>query len=125
MTQFLMRLCRRQPTRASVRRWRVAPHGRRAQLAPAHLADLEDTAPLRARLDLPSLDKLRWRLDVIISSSSLQLVLRPQLTVQCTLSDGSVHAFHVGKQQLNELRYTTARCLKAMDDLEARLPALP
>jgi len=93
----------------------------RARLAPAQLADLEDDSELRARLDVPTLDDLRWRLDVIISSSSVQVVLRPQLTLQCTLSDGSVHAFHVSKQQFNELRYTVARCLKEMDDVETRL----
>jgi hypothetical protein len=95
---------------------RCLHRGRRARLAPAQLADLEDDSELRARLDVPTLDDLRWRLDVIISSSSVQVVLRPQLTLQCTLSDGSVHAFHVSKQQFNELRYTVARCLKEMDD---------
>ena len=97
----------------------------RSHLAPAQLADLESDSDLRDRLDLPTLDDLRWRLDVIISSGSLQVVLRPQLTLHCTLSDGTVHAFHVSKQQFNELRYTAARCLKAMDDVESRLPALP
>ena len=102
-----------------------ARFGRRARLAPSQLVDLEDDAELRGRLDMPTLDELRWRLDVIISSSSVQVVLRPQLTVQCTLSDGSVHAFYVSKQQFNELRYTAARCLKEVEDLEARMPALP
>ena len=97
----------------------------RAQLAPSQLSDLEDDAELRARLDLPTLDDLRWRLDVIISSSDVQVVLRPHLTLQCTLSDGSVHAFHVSKQRFNELRFTAARCLKEMEDVESRLPALP
>ena len=93
----------------------------RARLAPAQLGDLADDAELRGRLDLPTLDDLRWRLDVIISSSSVQVVMRPQLTVQCTLSDGSVHAFHVSKQRFNELRYTVARCLKEMEDVESRM----
>ena len=97
----------------------------RAQLAPSQLTDLDDAAALRARLDAPTLDDLRWRLDVIISSSSLQVVLRPQLTLQCTLSDGTIHAFHVTKQQLSELRFVAARCLKEMDDVETRLPAMP
>ena len=88
----------------------------RAQLAPAHLTQLEDDTALRGRLDLPTLDDLRWRLDVVISSSVLQVVLRPQLTMQCALSDGSTHAFHVSKQQFNDLRYTAARCLKEMED---------
>lgn len=72
---------------------------------------------------LPSLEDLRWRLDVIISTSSLHRVLRPQLTMQCALSDGSTHAFHVSKQRFHELRYTAAKMLKDAQDLEARLPA--
>ena len=51
-------------------------------------------------------------------------MLRPELTMQCTLSDGKVHAFHVSKQRFNELRFNVAKCLKEMQDLEARLPAL-
>ena len=35
---------------------------------------------------------------VSISSSDLHRVLRPHLTLQCELSDGSTHAFHASKQ---------------------------
>jgi len=71
---------------------------------------------------LPTLEALRWRLDVCISTSSLHRVLRPQLTMSCTLGDGSLHAFHVSKQRFNELRFTAAKCLKEMQDMENRLP---
>ena len=71
---------------------------------------------------LPMLDALRWRLDVCISTSSLHRVLRPQLTMQCMLSNGEVHCFHVSKQRFSELRFTVAKCLKELQDLEARLP---
>lgn len=74
---------------------------------------------------LPTLDDLRWRLDVTISTSTLHRVLRPQLTLQTTLSDGSVQAFHANRQRFNELRYVAAKCLKEIEDLETRLPALP
>lgn len=73
---------------------------------------------------LPTLDSLRWRLDVTISTSSLHRVLRPQLTMQCALSDGSEHAFHISKQRFNELRYTAAKLLKDMEDVEARMPSM-
>mmetsp|Transcript_1715 Transcript_1715/g.4816 ORF Transcript_1715/g.4816 Transcript_1715/m.4816 type:complete len:232 (+) Transcript_1715:59-754(+) len=73
---------------------------------------------------LPTLDALRWRLDVTISTSSLHRVLRPALTMQTTLSDGSVHAFHVPKQRFNELRYTAAKLLKEMQTLDARMPSI-
>lgn len=73
---------------------------------------------------LPTVDSLRWRLDVTISTSSLHRVLRPALTMQTTLSDGSAHAFHVSKQRFNELRYTVAKLLKDMQTLEARIPSI-
>ena len=43
--------------------------------------------------------------------------------MQCALSDGSQHAFHVSRQRFNELRYTAAKLLKDMQDLEARMPS--
>jgi len=73
---------------------------------------------------LPTLEALRWRLDVTISTSSLHRVLRPALTMQTTLSDGSTHAFHVSKQRFNELRYAAAKLLKDMQALEARMPSI-
>ena len=72
---------------------------------------------------LPDLRDLRWRLDVIISTSGLHRVLRPQLTMQCSLSDGTQHAFNVSKPQFHQLRYTAAKLRKDMQDLEARMPA--
>jgi hypothetical protein len=64
--------------------------GRRAQLALASAA--VDTS------QLPTLDSMRWRLDVAISTSALHRVLRPHLTMQCALSDGTGQTFHVSKQ---------------------------
>ena len=72
-------------------------------------------------LGLPSLDELRWRLDVSISSGALHRVMRPELTMRCALSDGAEHTFHVPRERLQELRYTAAKLLKDMKDLEMRL----
>ena len=55
----------------------------------------------------------------------MKVKITPQLTMQTTLSDGSVRAFHVSRQRFNELRFTAAKCLKEMQDLESRLPAQP
>lgn len=77
---------------------------------------------LAAASALPSLENIRWRLDISISTSSLHRVLRPALTMQIELTNGEVHAFHVSKQRFNELRYTAARLLKDMQTLEARMP---
>lgn len=73
---------------------------------------------------LSKLSSLRWRLDVTISTSALHRVLRPALTMQATLSDGSAYAFHVSKQRFNELRYTAAKLLKDMQSLDARVPTI-
>ena len=51
-------------------------------------------------------------------------VLRPELTMQCQLSDRSVHSFHVSKQHFNELRHTAAQLLKEVHEAEARLPQI-
>lgn len=73
---------------------------------------------------LPTIDELRWRLDVAISTSSLHRVLRPELTMHCELSDQRTRAFHVSKPRFNQLRYTAAHLLKEMQDLESKLPPL-
>ncbi len=57
-----------------------------------------------------------------ISTNSLHRVLRPHLTLQCRLTDGAVHTFGVSRERFHELRYTVARLLKEMQDLESRLP---
>ena len=72
-------------------------------------------------VSLPTLDELRWRLDVSISSGALHRVMRPELTMRCALSDGAEHTFHVPRERLQELRYTAAKLLKDMKDLEMRL----
>ena len=87
----------------------------RASLVPS---ELEGAAAL------PTLDALRWRLDVSISTSSLHRVLRPHLTLQTDLSDGTSHAFYASKERFDELRYTVARLINDMQGAEARLPPL-
>jgi hypothetical protein len=72
----------------------------------------------------PSFADLQWRLDVAISSSAVGKVLRPHLTMQCSLDDGSETTFAVSKESFNELRFTVAKLLKECQDLEARLPPM-
>ena len=59
-----------------------------------------------------------------ISTSSLHRVLRPHLTLQADLADGSSHAFHASKPRFDELRYTCAKLLTDMQAAEVRLPAM-
>ena len=61
---------------------------------------------------------------VSISTSSLHRVLRPHLTLQTDLSDGTSHCFYASKERFDELRYTVARLINDMQGAEARLPPL-
>ena len=77
----------------------------------------------------PHIDELRWRVDVTISTTVLSRVMRPALLLQFTLSDGSIKTIEVSAEQLQDMRYDVAVCLKAMQELETssrlfnRLPA--
>ncbi|XP_010897776.1 COMM domain-containing protein 5 [Esox lucius] len=69
---------------------------------------------------LPSVEDLRWRVDVAISTSSLARALQPSILMQMKLSDGSAHRFEVSVSKFQELRYNVALILKEMNDLEKR-----
>ncbi|KAJ3588294.1 hypothetical protein NHX12_011887 [Muraenolepis orangiensis] len=69
---------------------------------------------------LPTLDDLRWRVDVTISTSSLLRALQPLVLMEMKLSDGSVQQFEVPVSKFQELRYNVALILKEMNHLEKR-----
>ncbi|KAF7707199.1 COMM domain-containing protein 5 [Silurus meridionalis] len=69
---------------------------------------------------LPKLEKLRWRVDVAISTSSLSRALQPSILMQLKLSDGNLHQFEVPMSKFQELRYNVTLILKEMNDLEKR-----
>ncbi|CAL8268192.1 unnamed protein product [Boreogadus saida] len=69
---------------------------------------------------LPTLDELRWRVDVTISTSSLARALQPSVLMQIKLSDGSLQQFEVPVSKFQELRYNVALILKEMNDLEKK-----
>jgi len=84
--------------------------------------NLESSA-LENRLKFPTLTSLRWRVDVIISSSNLARVLTPLLTMQVTDSAGEIRTFELTVDKFHELRYNVAKVLKDMEELE-QLPIL-
>jgi hypothetical protein len=55
------------------------------------------------------LSKLRWRIDVSISSGSLSRVMRPSILMQLYLTNGSVKTFEISVEQFNQLRYSVAK----------------
>ncbi|XP_051486566.1 COMM domain-containing protein 5 [Apus apus] len=79
----------------------------------------EGTALLQ-RSRLPSVQDLRWRVDVAISTSSLARALQPSILMMMKLSDGTAHRFEVPVAKFQELRYNVALILKEMNDLEKR-----
>lgn len=79
-----------------------------------------DAAALENRNHLPSLDSLRWRVDVAISTSALNRVLEPSVLMELKLSDGKIHTFEVSLSKFHELRYNVAYVLKEMEDIEKK-----
>ncbi|KAM4696956.1 COMM domain-containing protein 5 [Rhinophrynus dorsalis] len=80
---------------------------------------LEDVA-LKQGIRLPTVEDVRWRVDVAISTSSLSRALQPSILMQLKLSNGTSHRFDVPVSKFQELRYNVALILKEMNDLEKR-----
>jgi len=66
----------------------------------------------------PRIADVKWRVDVTISTSSLERVMRPSVMLQLTLTDGRVATFEMPMEQLHKLRYSLARVLRTMQDVE-------
>ena len=61
-----------------------------------------------------SIVNTRWRVDVLISSNSINRVMRPTLLMELTLSNGKIETFEVPIEKFHELRYTSAKLLSEM-----------
>ena len=70
------------------------------------------------RISFPRLQKLRWRIDVAISSGSLSRVMRPSILLQIIMSNGAVRVFEASIEQFNQLRYGVAKVLFDMQTIE-------
>lgn len=68
-----------------------------------------ERAALSHRIRFPRLEKLRWRVDVIISSGSLNRVLRPTILMQMILSNKVIKTFEVSIEQFSQLRLGVAK----------------
>ncbi|RUS92020.1 hypothetical protein EGW08_000233 [Elysia chlorotica] len=67
---------------------------------------------------LPSLENLSWRTDVAISTGVLNRVLVRGVTMEMTLSDGSIKDFEMTVSKFQELRFHVASVLGEMEKLE-------
>ena len=83
--------------------------GQRAALLPL----LEAALPRH-----PGLARLRWRLDVALSSASLAKVMRTVILAELTLTSGRVVTMEVPADKFAELRYSVAKALQEMGAIE-------
>lgn len=67
----------------------------------------------------PSITSMTWRVDVILSSSSVNQVMQPCVILQLGLSDGTFHTLELPIRAFHDLRFRLAEGLHAMNKLEA------
>jgi len=76
------------------------------------------TTTQEQELTLPSINNVRWRVDVTISSTSLSRVFKPCVVLQVSLSDGRIETFEVPVDKFHELRYAVAKSLRHAQELQ-------
>jgi hypothetical protein len=67
---------------------------------------------------LPGLQRLRWRTDVVISSSASAKAMRTSLLLELSTSAGRTVTFEVPADKLQELRYSVAKALQGLTAVE-------
>lgn len=82
------------------------------------LRDSIETSVVKNRVSFPSLQSLRWRVDVTVSSGALSRIMRPNILFQLVLSDTTVKTFEVSIEQFNQLRYNVAKALSDIHRIE-------
>eukprot|EP01102_Stenamoeba_stenopodia_P015789 TRINITY_DN5439_c0_g1_i1.p1 TRINITY_DN5439_c0_g1~~TRINITY_DN5439_c0_g1_i1.p1 ORF type:complete len:204 (+),score=45.33 TRINITY_DN5439_c0_g1_i1:185-796(+) len=82
-----------------------------------------EAAVLGNKISLPTLDKLTWRVDVVISTSSMSRVMKPRIVLSMVLSDGNIKTFEISIEKFHELRFNVSKLLKDVEELE-RQPIL-
>lgn len=67
-----------------------------------------------------SITDFKWKVNVAISTTSLNRVLEPSVSVNMALSNGETKCFEMSVAKFQELRYNVAAVMKEMEDLEKR-----
>lgn len=70
------------------------------------------------RVRAPSLSSFRWRIDVTISTETLQKVFRPTILCEMVTSQGEVKNFEMPVESFHHLRYSVAKILRNMQEIE-------
>jgi len=84
----------------------------------AQRSAIEDVATGSAQA-CARLTSTRWRVDVAISTSSLNKCLKPSILMQLGLSDGQLKNFEMPLDKFHDLRFNVAKALRAVRDLES------
>eukprot|EP00475_Leptophrys_vorax_P041024 TRINITY_DN7702_c0_g1_i1.p1 TRINITY_DN7702_c0_g1~~TRINITY_DN7702_c0_g1_i1.p1 ORF type:complete len:247 (+),score=41.96 TRINITY_DN7702_c0_g1_i1:137-877(+) len=66
----------------------------------------------------PSLVRFRWRVDVIISNTSLTKVFKPTLLLEVTQSNGAITTTECPLDQFHKLRYSVSKALNRITLVE-------
>jgi hypothetical protein len=66
-----------------------------------------------------SLKSLDWRVEVTISTGSLNRVLKPSILLGMQMDNGETLTFEVSREKFQELRYQVASALKTTQTVEA------
>jgi hypothetical protein len=65
----------------------------------------------------PSLKAASWRVDVSVSTSSLNRLIEPTVFISLTLSSGHIASFEMSLSAFHLLRFNITLVLKEMEDL--------
>jgi hypothetical protein len=89
-----------------------------AMVVHSNREELESSAK-DSSVSCPSLENIRWRVDVAISTSALSKCLKPSILMQMALSDGSIKNFELPLEKFHDLRCNVAKALRGIHGLES------
>eukprot|EP01041_Mallomonas_annulata_P007111 gene7111-14461_t len=69
-------------------------------------------------MGFPKIKKLRWRVDVVMSSGTLSKVMQQTVTMQISTTDGMVRTFEVSQEKFAEMRQGVAKAMNSLQRLE-------
>jgi len=67
----------------------------------------------------PELTSMTSRVDVILSSSSVNNVMQPFVVLKLSLSDGTYHTIEMSVKAFHDLRFRAAEALHSLHKLES------
>jgi hypothetical protein len=67
----------------------------------------------------PTLTSLTWRVDVILSSSSVTRVMQPFIILRVGLSDGTFRTVELSVKAFHDLRFRVAEAMHTLHKLES------